>query len=127
MTTADQAALIDVPAAPHQPISERHIQAVAAAMHQRWGPCEDGDCDGGTCHVTLVREILEQSANTPVVVPTDALTAAHEAAWRVACCYGDLVPDEARQHLPSGSHMALSEAHLWTVVARVAAVLRGGR
>jgi hypothetical protein len=87
------------------------------------------DCDGRTCHVTLIRDALEQSAKTPVSVPVDVFEAAHQEAWHVACCYGELIPDEAKRHLSlSGltTHMALNKAHMFTVVARVAGILRGG-
>jgi hypothetical protein len=127
--TADQPTLVDLPPATPRTFSERHIQSVAAALHARWGPCDTvnaDDCDGATCHVTFVREVLEESAKTPVPVPADRLDAAVEEAWRIACCYGELIPDEAKRQMSVPGltpHMALSRAHMWTVVARIAPIL----
>ncbi len=120
----DQPTLVDLPAPRAPQFSERHIQAVAAALHEQWGPCDTDnadDCDGRTCHVTLVRAVLEQSAKMPVSVPADAFKAAHEEAWHVACCYGELIPNSG----PT-PHMALNKAHMFTVIARIAGILRGG-
>ncbi len=128
----DQPTLVDLPAPRTPQFSERHIQTVAAALHEQWGPCDTDngdDCDGHTCHVTLVRAVLDQSAKTPLSVPVDVFDAAHEEAWRVACCYGELIPDEAKRHLSVSGltpHMALNKAHMFTVVTRIAGILRGG-
>lgn len=131
--TTDRPTLIDLPSAAPRAISERHIQSVAAALYKQWGPCDGDnpdDCDGTTCHVTLVRAVLEQSAATPVPVPADRLDRAVEEAWHVACCYGELIPDEAKRHMSvSGltEHMALDKAHMFTVVARIAPILQETR
>lgn len=54
---------------------------------------------------------------------------AYEVAWRVACSYGELIPEEAHRLLSvSGltSHMALNRAQVETIVHRVAAILFDG-
>lgn len=127
----DQPTLVDLAPPIGPPISERHVQSVAAALHVLWGPCDTDnadDCDGVTCHVTLVRAVLEQSARTPHAVPLDKLAEAQEEAWKVACCYGDLIPDEVQRLLSVSGltpHMALNRAHMGTVVARIAPILDG--
>lgn len=115
----DEPALIELPRHVQPVVSERHVQAVAIALHEQWGPCDvdnADDCNGRTCHVTLIRAVLERSMAFGLMASLQTLQRATEEAWRVACYYGELT-----DHLTP--HMALSKAHMGTVVARIAPIL----
>jgi hypothetical protein len=62
----------------------------------------------------------------PIKVPTEA----YETAWRVACSYGELIPDEAHRLMSASgltAHMALNRAQVETIAYRVAMVLAAAK
>lgn len=69
-------------------------------------------------------ETIRTEATPPI--PTEVLTTAIEEAWRIAVCYGELVPDDAKRLLSVSGltpHMTLNKAQIGTVVTRIVPIL----